>query len=168
VIKRLLWWPVSLALHCSLWWPVLLALRCSSRKAGLILLYHDVADHDGDPQRELVPPISRTRFARQLAHLRDHYRVVELRDVQAASAARRRGEPFPVAVTFDDDLGHHVSHALPELRAAGVPATFFLCGSFLDEPRDFWWQRLQRAINAGADVASLLGSGTIHHHGQVM
>ena len=62
-------------------------------------------------------------------------------------------EPFPVALTFDDDLGHHVTHALPELRDAQAPATFFLCGSFLEEPRDYWWQRLQRAVDGGADVA---------------
>jgi peptidoglycan/xylan/chitin deacetylase (PgdA/CDA1 family) len=64
-------------------------------------------------------------------------------------------------LTFDDDLGHHVTHALPELRAADAPATFFLCGSFLEEPRDFWWQRLQRAVDGGGDVAQFLGAGTI-------
>jgi peptidoglycan/xylan/chitin deacetylase (PgdA/CDA1 family) len=152
-----------------LWRPLLAALRASNRRAGVILLYHDVGDRDGDPRRELVPPISRARLARQLAHLRRHYRLVELPDLPAAVAARSRGEPFPVALTFDDDLGHHVTHALPELRAAGAPATFFLCGSFLEgPPRDFWWQRLQRAVDGGADVAPLLGTGTIHQLGQAM
>jgi peptidoglycan/xylan/chitin deacetylase (PgdA/CDA1 family) len=144
-------------------------LRGSNRRAGIILLYHDIGDRDGDPRRELVPPISRVWFARQLAYLRRHYRFVELRDLQAAGAARRRGEPFPVALTFDDDLGHHVTHALPELRYANAPATFFLCGSFLDDtPRDYWWQRLQRAVDGRADVASLVGDGTIHRQGQAM
>jgi peptidoglycan/xylan/chitin deacetylase (PgdA/CDA1 family) len=151
-----------------LWRPLLFLLRSSNRRAGLILLYHDVADRDGDGGSELVPPISRARFARQLAHLRHHYRIVELPDLLAAVTARRRGESFPVALTFDDDLSHHVTHALPELRAAGAPATFFLCGSFLEEPRDYWWQRLQRAVDGGADVAPLLGTGTIHHQGQTM
>jgi peptidoglycan/xylan/chitin deacetylase (PgdA/CDA1 family) len=159
---------VRVAIKSMLSVPVSVALRGSKLRAGLILLYHDVGDRDGDPERELVPPISRARFARQLAFLRRHYRVVELSDLQAAAAARRRGERFPVAVTFDDDLGHHVTHALPELRAANVPATFFLCGSFLKEPRDYWWQRLQRAVDGGADVAPLVGSGTIHGQGLVM
>lgn len=156
------------AIKSLLWRPAFFILRGSSRKAGLVLLYHDVGDRDGDSERELVPPTSRERFARQLAYLRRHYRVVELRDLQAASAARRRGEPFPVAITFDDDLGHHVTHALPELCAADLPATFFLCGSFLEEPRDFWWQRLQRAVDGGADVSPLVGTGTIFAQGQVM
>jgi peptidoglycan/xylan/chitin deacetylase (PgdA/CDA1 family) len=153
----------------SLWWkPVTLVLRSSGRKAGLILLYHDVGDRDGDPDVELVPPISVKRFTRQVAHLRRHYRLVDLRNIQTATATRQRGERFPVAITFDDDLGHHVTRALPVLRAADAPATFFLCGAFLDEPRDFWWQRLQRAVNDGADVVRLVGSGTIHRQGQVM
>jgi peptidoglycan/xylan/chitin deacetylase (PgdA/CDA1 family) len=160
---------VRAALKPLLWRPLLILLRCSNRRAGLVLLYHDVGDRDGDGRHELVPPISRARFARQLAHLGRHYRLVELPDLLAAVAARRRGEPFPVALTFDDDLGHHVTHALPELRAAGAPATFFLCGSFLEgAPRDYWWQRLQRAVDGGADVAPLLGTGTIHQQGQAM
>jgi peptidoglycan/xylan/chitin deacetylase (PgdA/CDA1 family) len=156
------------ALKPLVWRPLLFLLRCSNRRAGLVLLYHDVADRDSDGGSELVPPISRTRFARQLAHLGRYYRLVELADLQVAVAARHRGEPFPVALTFDDDLGHHVMHAMPELHAADAPATFFLCGSFLEEPRDYWWQRLQRAVDGGADVAPLLGTGTIHQQGQAM
>jgi peptidoglycan/xylan/chitin deacetylase (PgdA/CDA1 family) len=151
-----------------LWRPLLFALLASNRRAGLVLLYHDVGDRDGDPRRELVPPISRARFARQLAHLRRHYCIVELVDLPAAVAARRRGEPFPVAITFDDDLGHHVTHALPELRTADAPATFFLCGAFLERPQDYWWQRLQRAVDGGVDMAPLLGTGTIHQLGRTM
>ncbi len=161
--------PVLAPIKLILWRPLLGALRDSDRRAGLILLYHEVGDRDGDPRRELVPAISRVRLARQLAHVRRHYRLVELPDLPSAVAARRRGEPFPVALTFDDDRGHHATHALPELQEAGAPATFFLCGSFLGEgPRDFWWQRLQRAVDGGADVAPLVGGGTIHQLGQVM
>jgi peptidoglycan/xylan/chitin deacetylase (PgdA/CDA1 family) len=152
-----------------LWRPLLTATRVSSRRAGLVLMYHLIADRDGDPLGELVPPTSRRSFARQLVHLRHYYSVVELQDLQSAVAARRSGDPFPVALTFDDDLGNHVTHALPELRAAGTPATFFLCGSFLQgQPRDFWWQRLQRAVDEGADLAALLGNGSIHQLGRRM
>jgi peptidoglycan/xylan/chitin deacetylase (PgdA/CDA1 family) len=149
--------------------PLFVTLRLSDRRAGLVLLYHDIGDRDGDPRSELVPPISRSRFARQLAYLRRYYRFVELNDLPAAVVARRRGDPFPVALTFDDDLEHHVTHALPELKKVNAPATFFLCGSFLEEtPRDYWWTRLQRSVDRGTDVAPLLGAGTIHEQGRVM
>jgi hypothetical protein len=82
------------ALKPLLWRPLLFLLRASDRRAGLVLMYHDVGDRDGDSSRELVPPISRARLARQLAHLRRHYQLVELLDLQAAVAVRRRGERF--------------------------------------------------------------------------
>jgi peptidoglycan/xylan/chitin deacetylase (PgdA/CDA1 family) len=145
------------------WRPLLASVRASDRRAGVILLYHAIGDRDGDRRRELVPPISRARLRRQLAHLRRHYALTELDGLQAAVAARRRGDPFPVALTFDDDLGSHVTHALPELQAANAPATFFLCGAF----RDFWWQRLQRAVDRHEDV-SFVGAGTIHELGDAI
>lgn len=159
---------VRAGVKAALWRPILRMLLASNRRAGLILLYHDVGDRDGDARSELVPPVSRTRFAQQLAHLKRYYRPVELADLPAAVAGRRRGEPFPVSLTFDDDLGHHVSHALPELASAQAPATFFLCGAFLDEATDFWWQRLQRAVDQGIDVTPLLGGGDIHKLGRAM
>ena len=151
------------------WRALLLLLLVSNRRAGLILVYHDIADRDGDPARELVPAVSQQRFIRQLKHLRRCYRLVPLAELQSAVAARRRGRRFPVAVTFDDDLDHHYTQALPALQKVGVPATFFLCGSFLDPaPTDFWWQRLQRAVDAGADVTHLAGNGTIHDQGHAI
>lgn len=121
-----------------------------------MLVYHSIAETDGDPKRELLPPIARDVFARQLTHLRRHYNLVELGDLPAAMSSRRRGGRFPVAITLDDDLPQHVTSALPELLAAGAPATFFLCGSFLGAgPSEFWWQRLQRAVDAGHDLAPI-------------
>jgi len=159
---------IRAVVKAALWRPALRLLLASNRRAGLVLVYHDVGDRDGDSRSELVPPISRARFARQLVHLGRYYRPVELTDLQAAVATRRRGEPFPVSLTFDDDLGHHASHAMPELARASMPGTFFLCGSFLTEPSDFWWQRLQRAVDHGVDVTALLGDGDIHRRGQAM
>src|SRR5690349_17151971 len=71
------------------WRPLLQALLASNRRAGLILVYHDVADRDGDPRLELVPPISRVTFERHLRHLQSRYRLVELEDLPGAVANRR-------------------------------------------------------------------------------
>jgi peptidoglycan/xylan/chitin deacetylase (PgdA/CDA1 family) len=85
-------------------------------------------------------------------------------EFQSVVAARRRGNPFPVCLSFDDDLPEHIRHAAPELRRLGVPATFFLCGSAVDTPiKSFWWQRLQRASDRGVkptEVAALVPGGS--------
>ena len=72
-----------------------------------------------------------------------------------AAVRRRRGEPYPVALTFDDDLGEHLEHAAPLLAAEGLPATFFLCGRDLLGDGEFWWETLQRAADAGASISEL-------------
>jgi peptidoglycan/xylan/chitin deacetylase (PgdA/CDA1 family) len=129
-----------------------LALRASARPVGLALVYHSIAERNGDPTRELVAPHSATLVEEQLRYLRSSYRVVRPERIAEAASERRRGGRFPVAVTFDDDLASHRALALPILERAGVPATFFLCGASLERPFAFWWERLQEAVEKGLEV----------------
>ena len=127
-------------------------LRLGDRRVGFALLYHGI----GEPRREgeeIVRPHPPRLFAEQVRHARRWYRVVDAGDLLDAVASRRRGERFPIAITFDDDLPEHVRTALPILRDARAQATFFLCGSSLERPFSFWWQRLQRAFDARPDDA---------------
>jgi peptidoglycan/xylan/chitin deacetylase (PgdA/CDA1 family) len=122
--------------------------RMSSARAGVAIVYHRVGGRvSGDDNREILPAVSSSVFDRQLRHFRRHYRVVPAAELLEAVRSRRRGERFPVAITFDDDLSSHVRDALPALRRAGVSATFFLTGASLDGPHSFWWEDLQRAID---------------------
>jgi peptidoglycan/xylan/chitin deacetylase (PgdA/CDA1 family) len=131
-------------------------LRASSRRAGVIVVYHAVGDPVRDPERELVPTLDIRLFEAQLRHLLRTYDVVPASQVLAAAAGRRRGRRFPAAVTFDDDLQSHVTVAMPLLRRLGVPAAFFLCGASLVKPFTFWWQDLQTAFDRGLDLATAL------------
>jgi peptidoglycan/xylan/chitin deacetylase (PgdA/CDA1 family) len=134
------------------------AARCSGRRAGLALVYHGVAAAPGDRAREIVPAHGRDLFEAQARHLAACYRVVPAPELLPAAAARRRGERFPVSITFDDDLAAHHRVALPVLRRLGLPATFFLSGASLLAPHAFWWQRLQAGVDADVPVVDLLPS----------
>jgi peptidoglycan/xylan/chitin deacetylase (PgdA/CDA1 family) len=123
--------------------------RLSSSRAGVVLVYHRVGGAgSGDQNAEILPTVGRRVFDRQLRDVRRHYCVVPAAEILAAVRARRRGRRFPVAITFDDDLPEHVREALPALRTAGLTATFFLNGASLEGPHSFWWQDLQRAVDA--------------------
>jgi peptidoglycan/xylan/chitin deacetylase (PgdA/CDA1 family) len=140
--------------------------RLSRRGAGVALVYHRVGDPAGDPRRELVPALGRDLFAAQVRHLAAGYRLVEASELLAATRERRRGERFPVAITFDDDLSSHVDGTAPILSAAGATATFFVCGASLHGPHRFWWERLQAALDDGIDLSTLdLEPATIHQAG---
>jgi peptidoglycan/xylan/chitin deacetylase (PgdA/CDA1 family) len=122
--------------------------RLSSSRAGVVLVYHRVGGPtSGNQDVEILPAVGRAAFEEQLRQLKRHYRVVPAKEILDAVNSRRRGERFPVAVTFDDDLPEHVWDALPALRAAGLTATFFLNGASLDGPHSFWWEDLQRAVD---------------------
>ena len=110
------------------------------RIAGVVLVYHRV----GNPT-ELDRGVGAEVFRQQLRHLARAFRVVPAANILDAAASRRPRQRFPVAVTFDDDVASHVRIAAPALRAAGVPATFFLTGRTLESPAPFWWDDLERS-----------------------
>jgi peptidoglycan/xylan/chitin deacetylase (PgdA/CDA1 family) len=155
VRKPLVW----LRRRKAVWLVRYLRLRCSGLQAGLVLVYHRVEPTGGDPERELVPALGVRLLEAQLAHIAAWYRVVGPSEIVAASARRRRGEPYPVAITFDDDLRSHVRMVLPTLRRTGAPAAFFLCGASLERPYRFWWERLQSAVDERRELAGLAAAG---------
>ena len=135
-------------------------VRASAGRVGLALCYHAVAPRAGDTVNELVAPIGLDEFERQLDQVRRAYRPVPVSELPAAIAARTRRDPIPIAVTFDDDLPCHVELTADALERHDVPATFFLSGAGLAGRREFWWQTLERAWNAGLlDTARLAGLG---------
>jgi peptidoglycan/xylan/chitin deacetylase (PgdA/CDA1 family) len=139
-LPRVLGAPLASALQ--------LALRWTGLKAGVALVYHRVADDPGPAEGHLAACHRRGVFEAQLRHLRARYRAVPASELLAAVGKRRRGERFPVAITFDDDLRSHVEISSPTLRALGIRATFFLSGG----SAPFWWERLQSAFDAGVPM----------------
>jgi peptidoglycan/xylan/chitin deacetylase (PgdA/CDA1 family) len=145
---------------------VVFALRFTDRRRGVALVYHALARRSGDPEAELVAPHGERLFEHQLGFLARAFRIVDAAELPAAVAARRRGERFPAAVTFDDDLSSHVSTALPILLRHEARATFFLTGATLAGPSAFWWQRLQHAARAEPELVAQLcreqGAASLH------
>ncbi len=121
--------------------------RASSARAGIAVVYHRIGDTAGNPHFEILPAVSSDVFERQLRHLRRRYRVVPAAELLEAVRNRRRGERFPAAITFDDDLASHLDDAVPALQRQGLAATFFLGGVSLRKPHPLWWEDLQTAID---------------------
>lgn len=118
-------------------------------------MYHRLGAPSRRPGGELVPVLGADLFGQQLAMVAAEFDVVPPSQILDAAAARRPGQRFPVALTFDDDLGSHVEIACPVLRRAGLPAAFFVCGASLSSPHEFWWEHLQRVVDLGLRPAVL-------------
>jgi peptidoglycan/xylan/chitin deacetylase (PgdA/CDA1 family) len=121
----------------------LLWLRARAGRRDLtVLTYHRIghAEHAGELDPGLFDATP-AQLAAELEVLRAHATVVSLADVRRFFRGARR-PPNAVLVTFDDAYRDVEEHALPILRRAGVPATFFVPTAFPDGGRLFWWDRI--------------------------
>jgi peptidoglycan/xylan/chitin deacetylase (PgdA/CDA1 family) len=59
---------------------------------------------------------------------------------------RKRMQPYSMVLTFDDGYRNNLTHAMPILRRYNAPATFFVPTGFLDNPKPFWFDRLDYAL----------------------
>ncbi len=124
--------PVALSLQRwtghVLWYFGLTALarRCQRhRGTARILTYHHVLPPTDRAARARLPWTMYTdadAFARQMRYVARHYCPLPL---PALVDLLARGTPVPagsVAITLDDGYRDQLAHALPALRAAGLPA----------------------------------------------
>lgn len=98
------------------------------RRARLsILIYHRVLE-DRDP---LFPEeVTEPEFQAQMHWLREHCNVLPLSDAVKRLYAGTL-PPRAACVTFDDGYADNEALALPVLRSAGVPATFFIATGYI-------------------------------------
>jgi peptidoglycan/xylan/chitin deacetylase (PgdA/CDA1 family) len=114
----------------------------------VILLYHRVGA--GTPSSVDLPA---PMFDRQMAALARTGRVVHLADALAVLNGERSGPC--IAVTFDDGTADLVDVALPILVRHGIPATWYLATSFIDDQKPFdsgpplTWSAVRDACSTG-------------------
>ena len=118
------------------------AVRRSSvgSPVGVVLLYHRVAD--ADDIHDLAVPAD--TFADQLAWLNGNCHVMPLD--RLLNEAREGLPERAVALTFDDGYLDTLQCAAPILERTGLPATVFATTRWLEEPGEYWWDVLERAL----------------------
>jgi peptidoglycan/xylan/chitin deacetylase (PgdA/CDA1 family) len=117
--------------------------RRSSVVRGAAIVLHAVGPRAGDRELELDPALEVGLLEGVIAYLARRYRLVRASELLSAARERKRDEPLPIAVTFDDDLPSHRAYAAPVLERHGAVATAFLCGA----PTPLWFQLLQPSID---------------------
>ncbi len=104
------------------------ALRSAkAQRVARILTYHGIGDDE----------ISAELFDWQLSFLKNEFELLPLHEVvrrQQAGAVTG----CEVAITFDDGVRNHFTHAYPILRQHRAPATFFVCPGLIESGRWIW------------------------------
>ena len=119
--------------------------------AGILSFHAPVAG--GVPSPEMH--VSATTLEAQLRFVRDSYQVVPLREIVARVQSGRTVRRL-VAITFDDAYAGVAHHALPILRALGLPATIFVTVAQSETGGSYWWDAVDMARR---DAATGSGEG---------
>lgn len=117
-----------------------------------VLAYHSVAPaQTAYCKRDIRvdPP----EFARQMAYLARHYRVLPLDEALARLTSGRSLPAKAVVITFDDGYRDNYDHAFPVLQRWGLPATFFVVSAAVCGRSPFWVGQLQLALMSAVDLA---------------
>lgn len=137
---------------------VLRVLSPAGSQARLsVFIFHRVLA-EADPLFPDLPDAA--RFAQMLRWLKAWFNVLRLDEAVRLLTSGRLPERA-AAVTFDDGYADNASVALPLLRAAGLPATFFIATGFLDGGR-MWNDTVIEAIRGWPSTsldATALGLG---------
>jgi peptidoglycan/xylan/chitin deacetylase (PgdA/CDA1 family) len=123
-------------------------LRRRANGRRIIFLYHRVASPEHDP---FALSVSARQFQDHLDILRSRYQMVTLDELLGTRTASRS---VLASITFDDGYVDNLTTAMPLLRQAGIPATFFICTGCLGDVRGFWWDRVATAIAAAGATST--------------
>src|SRR5262245_18589903 len=99
------------------------------RQRGIRVLKFPGVGDAGYPARAL---------AAQIEYLQRRFPIVPLAEVVSHARQARPGADRAIALTFDDGLRNNFTVAYPILKAAGVPATFFVCPGLIEAGRWLW------------------------------
>jgi peptidoglycan/xylan/chitin deacetylase (PgdA/CDA1 family) len=122
------------------------AAAAATGRRSLVLVFHRLL-RDGETSGGVVPAVPASTFRSQIEQLLDIGDIVPLASILEGWGGH--GRPC-FAITLDDDYRSHHDVALPILREAGVPATFFLGGRSLHGLGLLWFEILDRILVAEA------------------
>lgn len=123
------------------------ALRGIARGYGVILMLHSVRPARIAPFRPNAALEVTPEFLGETLDVlaAEGFEFVPLDAVPGRLSGDAGSPPF-AAVTFDDGYRDNRDHALPVLRARGIPWTVFVTTEFAAGTGRVWWVELERAI----------------------
>ncbi len=105
----------------------------------LVLNYHRIGEPEATFFDRDLFSARQDSFDQQIAFLKEHFEIISPTDLPDV-CGKSNGQH--VMITFDDGYRDNYELALPILRRHNVPATFFICTGYIDEPTLPWWDRV--------------------------
>jgi peptidoglycan/xylan/chitin deacetylase (PgdA/CDA1 family) len=137
--------------------------RRRNRAVLTTVMFHRVLPDD-DPRAAGANPtytVTPEELDACLGLFRRFHAVIGLAELEAAVARGRDLPARPLLITFDDGWADTVEHALPVLRAHGVPAVVFVATGHIGRAEGFWQEEVFDAVLAGAGGAPAEAQATV-------
>ena len=127
--------------------------RLWSRRGVVIWNYHRIGSCAGNPFDDGVYSATAEQLREHVGYLKKNFYLMTMDElVRAAEAGFPAADGPGAMITFDDGYRDNFELALPVLREAGVPATFFIPTAFLENPRLPWWDRIAFIVKKTAET----------------
>jgi peptidoglycan/xylan/chitin deacetylase (PgdA/CDA1 family) len=132
----------------------------------LVLAYHRVGNPRHCPYNEELFSVTAEGLAEHVRMVRRWARIVALEEVVEQHLSGVTPDEPLVLFTFDDVYHDNYTEALPILRQAGAPATFFVPTGLIEQRHVPWWDRIAYAVkHARTDVVRLSYPDTLELSG---
>jgi peptidoglycan/xylan/chitin deacetylase (PgdA/CDA1 family) len=117
-------------------------VRRRAKRFVTVLGYHRILPLPGPdyPFSDKIVSATPDEFARELKFLRANLDVISMSELARGLRAPALLPPRPAVITFDDGYVDNHTCALPLLREAGLPATFFVCTHLIGTRRIPWYE----------------------------
>ena len=125
-----------------------LADRLQEQEVAIFLFHGVVREHVHVVRNYMRKHIDRTRFLQVLRELKSSGTPISLDDLVATMESGRKPPPRSFVVTFDDGFENNLSVAAPVLDKLGIPATFYVTTSFIEQNLMSWVDRLEWCLEA--------------------
>ena len=118
------------------------------RNKAVVLMYHRVLSAAERARTASHPGyiVSDGTFARHMAVLKRRFTVLSERQFVQHLDDATPFQDSSCLITFDDGWQDNLTHALPGLRAHGLPATIYLPVNFIGARRMFWREALTHVL----------------------
>jgi peptidoglycan/xylan/chitin deacetylase (PgdA/CDA1 family) len=119
-------------------WIPLKLIRGITGMRDIFPFYHAVSDEDLPHLKHLYTVKTQKRFIMDLDYFLSRYEPVSMSDWYEFSLGRKKLNKPAMVLSFDDGLRQVNDVIVPILTSKGVPATFFINPSFVDNKKLFY------------------------------
>ncbi|WOH36642.1 polysaccharide deacetylase family protein [Thalassotalea fonticola] len=104
--------------------------------------YHRIGDENDTAFDPHLFSCTQEHFKEQLEFYKNNFEVINIETLNSLIHSNKKINKRLALITFDDGYLDNYLHAYPLLKAANLPACFFIATDFIDQQKVPWWDEI--------------------------